>query len=422
VRSTRPAILATLLLLLGAVSCTGDKGAPAPTSDAITQAPPSSVGSASPTSSAPVQVALINASWTRAIRDAVAGRSVSVTVGYGDRIVFEFRSHALMLPASNEKLLTSMTALDELGPGSRFPTRAEASSRPAGGTVKSNLWLIGSGDPELTDASMQRLAKALVDAGVRRIDGSVIGDTSAFDRGWWAHGWDPGISRSYVTRATALAINGNTGSEIPELAAAASLTEALRSLGVTVSGAPRAGTRPAGLKTIALIRSAQLRDILERQNHGSINFDAEMIAKALGTKASGEPGSTASGARAIGSWVSKHGVRARVYDGSGLSHADAISSFGLAELLLEARHETWGGDLYDSLPGPGEGTLEGRLAGLPVRAKTGSLFVEPASALSGYVRTRSGRLLAFSVISRGLDRGTAIAIEDAVVSILARTP
>ena len=72
-----------------------------------------------------------------------------------------------------------------------------------------------------------------------------------------------------------------------------------------------------------------------------------------------------------------------------------------------------------SLPAPGQGTLQGRLTGLPVHAKTGTLILTPASALSGYVRSADGRELAFSVITRGLDGSGAIALEDAVVRVLA---
>jgi len=190
-------------------------------------------------------------------------------------------------------------------------------------------------------------------------------------------------------------------------------------MGVEVAGAAKAGTVPAGLPTIAHIVSAPLRDILEHQNHDSINFDAEMITKALGAKAAGLPGSTASGARAIQDWATREGVVTAVYDGSGLSHLDRVSTLGFVTLLLKAERQGWGEALWASLPGPDEGTLTGRLAGLPVHAKTGTLFVTPVSALSGYVRSADGHRTAFSVLSQGLDAGTAVAIEDAVVRILA---
>ena len=63
--------------------------------------------------------------------------------------------------------------------------------------------------------------------------------------------------------------------------------------------------------------------------------------------------------------------------------------------------------------------MAGRLAGVDVRAKTGTLFVTPVSALSGYVRDAGGSLVAFSVLSRGTSKAAATVIEDSVVRTIA---
>ncbi|MDP9299987.1 MAG: D-alanyl-D-alanine carboxypeptidase, partial [Actinomycetota bacterium] len=112
-------------------------------------------------------------------------------------------------------------------------------------------------------------------------------------------------------------------------------------------------------------------------------------------------------------------VRASVRDGSGLSDQDRTSPLGMVTLLLDARRTPWGGAFVRSLPRPGQGTLAGRLAGLRLRAKTGTLFVRPASALSGYVRTAAGTTVAFSILTAGYGSGEAEPIEDAIVRILA---
>jgi D-alanyl-D-alanine carboxypeptidase/D-alanyl-D-alanine-endopeptidase (penicillin-binding protein 4) len=112
-------------------------------------------------------------------------------------------------------------------------------------------------------------------------------------------------------------------------------------------------------------------------------------------------------------------VHAAVHDGSGLSDLDRTSPAGVVSLLLQARRERWFPALYRSLPAGGEGTLGGRLVDVPVRAKTGTLFVRPTSTLSGYVRSADGRLVAFSVLTRGLAASAAEPIEDAVVRTVA---
>ena len=424
-RTRRTAIAAAALTLL--VACSSSSGtqsgehrspsvsprvAPTRSAAVLTPPPPTVAGEL-------ITVQLSDAAWTAAIDAASGGRDVSVAVGTGARIVHSHLGKQRRVPASNQKLLTSMAALDTWGPWFRFPTVAMAAHPPVDGVVRGDLWIVGSGDPEISGATMSQLASRLRAAGLTRVGGSVIGDTSAFTREWWAQGWVRGLSRSYVNRATALAFDGNAGAGLSEQEAASVLTAALEFHGIEVEGAPNAGERATDLTTLARISSPPLRELLATQNHGSVNFYAEMLLKALGARATGEPGSTVDGAAAVSAWAEGWGVEAQVRDGSGLSHEDRISTQDLVALLLLAVRERWGSALAESLPGPGEGTVGARLIGLPVRAKTGTLIETPVSSLSGYVTDASGETLAFSVISRGLDKTTAIEIEDEVVRILA---
>jgi D-alanyl-D-alanine carboxypeptidase len=424
------AVALALVAALGAPACTGRSvtlTSPRTAADRVAASgaldrrasspapsPPHASGSAAPA----IRRDLVQARWAAAIDRVVAGYDVSVAVGAGDRILYEHRGDRLRTLASNEKLLTSMAVLAGFGPDHRLRTAAMAAAAPSKGVVHGNLWLVGGGDPGVDAARLDALARRLRQAGVSRITGSIVGDTSAFDRGWWAPGWLRGVSRGYVNRATALAFDGNAGSAVPEAAAAAALRGALVAAGVDVRGSTRSGPAPDGLKTIATIASAPLGTLVAEQNHDSVNFIAEMLTKALGAASLGT-GSTAAGARAIRSWVARQGVSATVRDGSGLSDEDRTSAIGMVALLLEAEREPWFPTLWASLPAPGQGTLDGRLTGVPVRAKTGTLFVRPASCLSGYVRARDGTLLAFAILSHGLESGTAQPIEDAIVRIAA---
>jgi D-alanyl-D-alanine carboxypeptidase/D-alanyl-D-alanine-endopeptidase (penicillin-binding protein 4) len=196
------------------------------------------------------------------------------------------------------------------------------------------------------------------------------------------------------------------------------MTSDLRALGVRVVGGPDAGRVSTRAARIAAVRSAPLVDILRRQNVASVNLDAEVLGKMLGAAAFGSPGTTAEGAAAIRRWAARRGVRVAAFDGSGLSYRDRITAAGMVRLLTAAAASPWGGAFRSTLARPGEGTLAGRLGGLVVRAKTGTLL-EGVSALSGYVRTPGSRWLAFSILSRGLTKDRAVAIEDAVVRIVA---
>jgi serine-type D-Ala-D-Ala carboxypeptidase/endopeptidase (penicillin-binding protein 4) len=414
------------LVLVVACACSASSGPPdrrgGTSTPSATEAPPSPFVSAPPAPAPDAPIITVRAShapWTRAIAAAVGGADVSIAVGTETHIRFLHLGEERRIPASNQKLLTSMTALDTWGASFRFPTSAVSRKAPREGVIGGDLFVVGSGDPEIDASATARLAGRIHAAGVRRIDGAVVGDTTAFTREWWASGWVPGLSRSFVNRTTALAFDGNAGAGTPEQAAAASLTASLESLGVTVAGQPEAGEAPGSAVEVARIVSAPLGALLATQNHGSVNFYAEMMLKALGAAATGEAGSTATGAAAVERWAADRGVHARVRDGSGLSYEDGISARDLVALLLLARREPWGDELASSLPGPGEGTIASRLAGLPVRAKTGTLFEVPVSSLAGYVTDASGSPVAFALISRGVGKTTATAIEDEVVRILA---
>jgi D-alanyl-D-alanine carboxypeptidase len=358
----------------------------------------------------------IYAPWADAINATIDGRDVSVAVGLGNRIVYTHLGTEPRVLASNEKLLTSMAALDLLGPSFRYQTTADVDRRLRGGVLHGNLWLVGSGDPTLTTSDLAALAARLRATGLRRVTGSVIGDTSAFDRGWWAPGWLPRISREYVTRPTALRLAGGDSSPEPE--AAAAFAAALLAAGVEVDGNTSVGRAPLDAKPHAAIRSPSMSQLLVEQNHESDNLYAELAAKALGD-ARGSEGSTAAGATVIQRWATAAGSDTIVRDGSGLSDQDRTTANGMVTMLLGARRSPWFSSLYRSLPAGGEGTLSSRLAGVPVRAKTGTLFIRPASTLSGYVRTRAGTLVAFSVLTHDLPESTALAIEDGVVRTLA---
>lgn len=352
------------------------------------------------------------ARWMVAIDRLTAGHAVSVVVKLGGQALYERQEDVPRAPASNEKLLQSMALLDRLGPAFRIATKAAAVS-VENGVVKGDLWILGHGNPEITDASMSNLARAIKRAGVRRVGGSVMGSRAFFSRDWVAPGWHEDFPGEDVNRPTALTFDHNVYAD-PEGRAARSLTMALRAIGVRVSGEAGSGRPPAGLATVAEVGSKRLRVLLQHQNHDSDNFDAEVLGKLLGAVEFGRPGSIAKGAAAIAAWTHAHGVGVVSYDASGLSYRNRVSAEGIVTLLRIAQGERWAEAFIHSLPHPGVGTLEDRLDGVPLVAKTGTL--EDISALSGWVRLESTRRWArFSILSTGLDTSREKDIEDAIV-------
>lgn len=117
----------------------------------------------------------------------------------------------LFMPASNQKLLTSAAALHLLGPQFRFTTRLCSRAVPdRDGTLAGDLYLVGSGDPLLSDRDLAGMVRSLRQVGVRRVAGRVVADASLFtgDTLGAAWSWDY-LSHYYAAPASALNLNKN---------------------------------------------------------------------------------------------------------------------------------------------------------------------------------------------------------------------
>jgi D-alanyl-D-alanine carboxypeptidase len=360
--------------------------------------------------------------WVREIDRLIAGRPVGISVREDGQYLYRHGDVRRRAPASNEKLLLSMALLDHLGPDATLVTQAATVAAPVAGVVAGNLWILGTGDPDVRTSTMQRVAQSLVAAGVTRIDGAVIGSTGFFQRDWRAPGWKPDFPRTQVALPTALVYEGNRAGGVhitdPELRAARALTKELRDRGVLVAGKAAAGAAPDGLVVVAEIASDPLEALLGVMNRYSSNFWAEVLGKRLGAEALSPPGSIAKGAAAIRAWAAQFGVVVKSRDSSGLSYSNRVSPSGIVRLLDLMEDRPWGEDLREALPEGGEGTLRRRLLHVPVYAKTGTLT--SISALSGYVWLRRRAVWAeFSILSR-LPKDAAVRIEDRVVRTLWR--
>jgi D-alanyl-D-alanine carboxypeptidase/D-alanyl-D-alanine-endopeptidase (penicillin-binding protein 4) len=133
----------------------------------------------------------------------------------------------LLQPASNTKLFTTATTLALVGPDFKFLTTVEAEKSPDKlGRVAGDVFLVGRGDPNLSGRvlpyakrteritphirALQELADAVAAAGVKVIDGDVVGDDSYFVYERYGEGWtQDDLMWDYGAPVSALTVNDN---------------------------------------------------------------------------------------------------------------------------------------------------------------------------------------------------------------------
>jgi D-alanyl-D-alanine carboxypeptidase/D-alanyl-D-alanine-endopeptidase (penicillin-binding protein 4) len=165
----------------------------------------------------------------------------------------------------------------------------------------------------------------------------------------------------------------------------------------TIAGAPE------GRRVLAARISVPVAEDIKIINKTSQNLHAEMLLRLLG-KTYGSDGSFEEGTRVVRQFLVDAGIDDNdffFYDGSGLSAKDKISPRAFTRLLAYASHQPWGAAWRETLPTAGvDGTLDNRFKNTPLKgrmwAKTGTL--DEVNALSGYVTTASGRVVAFSIL------------------------
>ena len=99
---------------------------------------------------------------------------------YVAKPIIDWRGSEAMNPASTMKILTTLAALDILGPQYRWRTKVFTDGVIRQGTLKGNLYLQGSGDPKLIPEVLAKLMKDLQAMGIQKIDGNLIFDRSAY--------------------------------------------------------------------------------------------------------------------------------------------------------------------------------------------------------------------------------------------------
>src|SRR5580692_8788491 len=172
--------------------------------------------------SARVDVALSNPAaskgeWGLLIADAATGETL-----------YALNEDKYFVPASNMKLFSTALALSKLGVDYKFQTTLETRGTISDdGTLSGDLFLVGRGDPNLSNRKfpfnlkeefdgppekvLAELADKLVAKGVKKIKGDVVGDDSYFPREPYPDGWEIGdMVWEYGAAISSIVIDDNT--------------------------------------------------------------------------------------------------------------------------------------------------------------------------------------------------------------------
>lgn len=431
-RRTCPAVLVLALALLGPVALRPDAAAARQTvTPPPTAARPTVLLAALATTSTATRAADLRNRVDRALVGSTA-RSVAVAVDVAGLGAVERRTSSTSLPpASTQKLLTCLAALERLGPGRRARTALVSAAPVVGGVLRGDLVLAASGDPFFSSVQLQALATRLAGTGVRSITGRLLVDDTRYDRLRRGAGWKASWVPDESGPLSAMALDRNawrTDSSYlqdPATPVLARLRSDLVKVGVAVGASYARAASPFGSRVLVDVYGARLADVVTRVARESDNFGAELLLKELGRVGRGPGHGTApDGSSVVHAVLGGFGVPSgTTADGSGLSSLDRQTAVGELTLLRQVEGRSTYAPLRAALPvACRTGTLQHRLCGSAtagrVAAKTGTL--DTVHSLTGWTTTADGHRVRFALLLAGFTSPTqATAAIDRAVVVLA---
>ncbi|MBP7653401.1 D-alanyl-D-alanine carboxypeptidase/D-alanyl-D-alanine-endopeptidase [Candidatus Dependentiae bacterium] len=131
--------------------------------------------------------------------------AVSLKTG---KIIFDYNSDKLFIPASTLKLVTSVSALKILKPEYRFKTEFLTDEFIDKKTI-SNIYLKGYGNPEFKYSDLEKIVISLSKK-ISKIQGNIIIDNTYFDKVHYGKGWMwDDLALPFSAAVSALNIEGN---------------------------------------------------------------------------------------------------------------------------------------------------------------------------------------------------------------------
>lgn len=319
-----------------------------------------------------------------------------------DKPIFMHNEAYMLRPASNEKVITAITALSLLGTDYTYKTSLFIDGEVVNDTLRGNVYIKAGYDPRFDRDDMAAFIHALTGQGIRAISGDIVFDISMKDTlqlGWgWC--WDDEESNLSPLKYSG---SGNFKEAMVKM---------MMSNDMLLYGSFRFGRISRSAREI-VVRSHSIDQVLGRMMKKSDNMYAESMFYQIAAKSGVAYADRSYAVKYINQLVRRVGLDPQNYkfaDGSGLS----LYNYASAELLVRLlRYAYQHNDIYDvlkpSLPIAGvDGTLRNRMksgsAHNAVFAKTGT--VKGVSTLSGYTRAANGHVLCFSIMTQGVRNST----------------
>ncbi len=305
-----------------------------------------------------------------------------------------------MRPASNQKVVTAITALNALGGDHKYRTQMFLTGEVRDSILMGNIHIVGDMDPMLSQGEVEQMVLALRQVGIDSIAGIIGIDLTmknSDDLGWgWC--WDDDVTPLRPLMVEKKDIFTSVF---------------LRNLAL-------AGIRGGSIDHVMLTPCPQnarmfcevthtINDALVRMMKKSDNYYAESMFYKLAALSGSRNVGRREGAAQVNNLIKSIGLDPSDYqiaDGSGVS----LYNYLTPQLLVRLLQYAWKNDriresLYQTMPIAGiDGTLEKRMRGTAaegnIHAKTGT--VNGVSSLSGYATSPEGHILVFSIINQGI--------------------
>lgn len=315
-----------------------------------------------------------------------------------DTVVYQKGEQQRLRPASTQKVLTAVTAIDRLGGDYQFKTELRYTGEVVNRVLTGDVYCVGKFDPCFNNEDMSAFVESIRQLQIDTIRGHIYADKSAKDMNLLGEGWcwddkNPVLSPLLYQRQDHFVEDFNNQ---------------LHQQGIVIDA--YSGTNQCPANALLLCRRVHTMDeVLLKMMKESDNLYAEAMFYQLDMIDGTHPATAKGAAEVVKSQITRLGKNANTFsvaDGSGLS----LYNYTTAELevlmLRHAARNKWIDiHLRPSLPVAGvDGTLEKRMVQSPakgnVQAKTGT--VTGVSSLAGYCTAPTGHRLCFSIINQGV--------------------